>query len=128
MILLDTCTLLWLVAGADRLSAAARERLREGAGELFVSAISAFEIGVKQRKGKLALPMDAERWFTRAVEFHGLLEIPLDSRIAVRSTQLPPLHADPCDRMIVATAQLLGLTVLSPDPRIAAYPEAETVW
>lgn len=128
MILLDTCTLLWLVGGSDRLSATARERLSEAAGELFVSSISAFEIGIKQRKGKLTLPMDAERWFAGALEFHGLLEVPVDARIAVRSTQLPPLHADPCDRMIVATAQLLGLTVLTPDPGIAAYPDADTAW
>ena len=128
MILLDTCTLLWLVAGSDRLPTTAREWLRDGAGEIFVSAISAFEIGIKQRKGKLTLPMDAERWFAGALEFHGLSEVPVDSRIAVRSTQLPPLHADPCDRMIVATAQLLGLTILTPDPGIAAYPGAETAW
>lgn len=128
MILLDTCTLLWLVSGGDRLSASARERLRENAGQLFVSAISAFEVGVKHRKGKLTLPMDAERWFAAAVEFHGLSEVAIDSRIAVRSTQLPPLHADPCDRILVATAQVVGLTVLTPDPLIAAYSEAEAVW
>lgn len=128
MILLDTCTLLWLVGDQSRLSPRARERLREGAGELFVSAISAFEIGIKQRKGKLSLPLEPEPWFEEAVDFHGLAEIPVSASIAARSTMLPALNSDPCDRILVATAQLLGLTVLTPDQVIRSYPDTLTDW
>jgi PIN domain nuclease of toxin-antitoxin system len=128
VILLDTCTLLWLVGDQGRLSPRARERLREGAGELFVSAISAFEIGIKQRKGKLSLPLETEPWFEAAADFHGLAEIPVSARIAARSTVLPALSSDPCDRILVATAQLLGLTVLTPDELIRSYPDTLTDW
>jgi PIN domain nuclease of toxin-antitoxin system len=62
------------------------------------------------------------------MEFHGLTEIPVSGRIACRSTQLPPLHADPCDRIIVATALVSAIAVLSPDPLIAAYPGIEVAW
>ncbi len=128
MLLLDTCTLLWLVGDQGRLSQRARHLLAEHRGLLFVSAISAFEIGIKHRRGGLTLPMAPDEWFEAALGFHGLGEIPVGSRIAARSTQLPPLHADPADRIIVASAQAHGFTILTPDELIRAYPEVETAW
>jgi PIN domain nuclease of toxin-antitoxin system len=98
------------------------------AGDLFVSAISAFEIGLKQKKGRLTLPLPAEQFFAVALSTHGLREVPVDGAIAARSTSLPPLHADPADRMIIATAQRDGLTILTPDPLIHAYPDTRVSW
>ncbi|MBI5481244.1 MAG: type II toxin-antitoxin system VapC family toxin [Deltaproteobacteria bacterium] len=126
--ILDTCTLLWLVADQGHLSPPARAFLAAHAGRLFVSAISAFEIALKQRKGALGLPLPTRTWYSRALEFHGLREVPLDGPIAIAAAELPPLHRDPCDRIIVATAQAHGLTILTPDPAIAAYPGASVVW
>ncbi len=128
MILLDTCTLLWLTSDQSKLSETAKGLLKKGEGNLFVSSISAFEIAVKAKKKKLELPMEAEKWFHKAIDFHGLVEIPVNGSIAVLSTRLPPLHADPCDRMIIATAQLHDLTLLTPDSRIADYPRVRTAW
>jgi PIN domain nuclease of toxin-antitoxin system len=126
--LLDTCTFLWLVAEQERLSPAARAYLAAHAGRLFVSAISGFEIALKQRKGALGLPLPTRTWYSRALEFHGLREAALDGPIAIAAAELPPLHRDPCDRIIVATAQAHGLTVVTPDPAIAAYPGTSVVW
>lgn len=128
MVLLDTCTLLWLAAGSDRLSAPARTRIAGSAGGLFVSAISAFEVGVKSAKGALTLPLPAGEWYEAVLDHHGLAEIPVTGRIAAAATALPRLHADPCDRILVATAIESGLTVLTPDPLVAAYPEVRTEW
>jgi PIN domain nuclease of toxin-antitoxin system len=128
MYLLDTCALLWLVGDQARFSGTLREALTRAAGEIYVSSISAFEIGVKDRKGALELPMPASEWFPRAVDFHGLIALPVDAAIAAASTELPPLHADPCDRMIVATALQHELTVVTPDPLIAAYPGVRARW
>lgn len=128
MLLLDTCTLLWLVAGSRRLSAGAVASIREHRGAIFVSAISAFEVGLKHRKGKLELPVEADLWYREALDFHGLVEIAIDGEIAARSTQLPALHADPCDRFLIATAQLHDLTLLTPDGLIAAYPDVRVAW
>ena len=128
MILLDTCTLLWLAAEPASLSQRAREVLASHHGRLFVSAISAFEVSIKHHKGRLTLPSEPAEWFTRALEFHGLLEIPVNGRIAALSTSLPPLHTDPCDRLIVATAAIHGLTVLTPDPLIRGYPQLSSSW
>jgi PIN domain nuclease of toxin-antitoxin system len=128
VILLDTCVLLWLAADPSRLSKLALDQLSEHRGRLFVSAISAFEIGIKHRKGKLELPMPPDDWYEEALEFHGLAEIPVSGRIASRSTLLPSLHSDPCDRILVATAQQHGVAILTPDPLIQAYPEIRWLW
>ena len=128
MILLDTCTLLWLVADPSKLSDPAKEVLSKEDEPLFISAITAFEIGLKHRKGRLSLPMEADVWYERALAFHGLGEIQVSGKIAARSTMLPELHADPCDRIIVATAQLQNLTILTPDDLIKAYPDTKVVW
>jgi PIN domain nuclease of toxin-antitoxin system len=55
---------------------------------LFISVISGFEIGVKQRKGLLTLPMSAEQWLEQAPDAHGIIPLSIDLKIAVRSTQL----------------------------------------
>src|SRR5688572_30646705 len=98
MFLLDTCTLLWLVSDQSQLSDAARDSIAAGAGGLFVSAISAFEIGVKHEKGKLELPSPPSKWFPRALKLHGIKAVALTPRILLRSTSLPALHSDPMDR------------------------------
>lgn len=128
MILLDTCTLLWLASDQGRLSSDAVRLIREQAGFLFASAITAFEIGLKARRGLLGLPLPAERYYLEALASHGIREIAVDGVIAARSTGLPPLHADPADRILVATAQRHSLTLLTPDPRIRGYPDTRVVW
>ena len=128
MILLDTCALLWLAAYDDHLSATARESIRASAGGLFVSAISALEIGIKVRKGKLRLPQRADRWFPQALAAHGVTELPVTSAIALASAALPKLHDDPADRIIVATALAQGLLVLTPDAKLRAYPKLRSAW
>jgi PIN domain nuclease of toxin-antitoxin system len=128
MTLLDTCVVLWLAADPSKLSAKARKHIGRRQGRLFVSAISAFEIGVKYGRGKLDLPMEPHAWYAEAVDFHGLYEIPVDGVIALLSTALPRQHSDPCDRMIVATAQIHDLELLTPDPLIHAYPDLKVVW
>ncbi len=118
--LLDTCGLLWLVEGGDRLSAAAREQL-EAAPALYVSAISAFEIGLKCRSGKLRLPVPPAEWFEAIVDHHGLGVLPLDWKVCVAATELPPIHRDPCDRFIIAAAKILRIPVVTRDPVFADY-------
>ena len=129
MYLLDTCTLLWLAGNArEKLSSKAIEALTRSPADHCVSAISALEIGIKVRQGKIRIETDARTWFERAVAKHGLHEIPVHGSIAAGSTLLPLLHKDPCDRIIVATAQHYDLVVLTPDDLIAAYPGVTTLW
>ena len=128
MILLDTCTLLWLAADQKKLSPKAKKEIEKNANALFISSISAFEIAVKSRSGKLTLQLSALKWFTRAIDFHGIKEIPVTSDIAIASVELPLLHNDPCDRIIIATAQINNMHILTCDQLITQYKQAEVIW
>ena len=127
MILLDTCTLLWLARG-EGLPPAVAARIDDPEHAIFVSAISALEIGVKVAKGRLTLPMPLGAWWAAVLEQHGLGEVAVEAEIAIASTELPPIHLDPADRILIATARHLGATLLTPDPLIAQYPGVTVAW
>jgi PIN domain nuclease of toxin-antitoxin system len=118
--ILDTCALLWLAEGGDRLSKAARDRI-ENAPIVYVMSISAFEIGIKCRSGKLRLPMPTAEWFQAVVNHHGLAVQPLDWNVCLAAAELPPLHKDPCDRFIIAAAKMRRMPVVTSDNSFTAY-------
>jgi len=128
MLLLDTCTLLWLVSDQKQLSAQAIHEIGNNNHDLFVSAISAFEIAIKCRNKRLELPLPSLDWFAEALDFHGIREIPVTGSIAVSAVQLPPLHNDPCDRIIIATALLNAMKIVTCDTLISQYEGVEVVW
>lgn len=128
MVLLDTCTLLWLAADQKKLSDKAKRTIKEHAGLLCISAISAFEIALKCRSRKIVLPLPALEWFERTLDYHGIKELPVTSAVAVTSVQLPLLHNDPCDRIIIATAKMDTLPVLTCDQLIFQYKEVQVIW
>jgi len=118
--LLDTCAFLWLAAGDEHLSPEALERI-ENAPIVYVSCISAFEIGLKCRSGKLRLPVPAAEWFESIVAHHNLSVLSLDWKVCIAATDLPPIHKDPCDRFIIATAKSRRLPVVTGDPVFASH-------
>jgi PIN domain nuclease of toxin-antitoxin system len=128
MLLLDTCALLWLASDQKRLSAKAAKHIEDSVGSIFVSAISAFEIAIKCRNKKLELPLPPGEWFFEVLDFHGIVEIPITADIAISSVLLPPLHNDPCDRIIIATARLNKMKIITCDPLISGYKQADVVW
>ena len=118
--ILDTCGLLWLVTGQKKLSRSTLKEIAE-APAVYVSAISGFEIALKATRGKLPLPLPPQTWFEQVVEHHGLAVIPLALPVCIAAAQLPPVHDDPCDRFIIATAKLNHLAVVTTDERFAEY-------
>jgi len=118
--LLDTCALIWLAMGGGQLSAKAKQAINEAA-TVYVSSISAFEIAYASAMGKLELPCDVERWYFEVLDRHSLTEVPLSGKIAIASTKLSMVHKDPCDRFIIATAQLEGLSVVTTDRIFRKY-------
>ena len=118
--ILDTCALLWLAQGRGELSEVALQRI-DAAPVVYVSAISGFEIGIKVQKGKLELPARPADWFAAVLAHHNLEVLPLDLEVCIRSTELPALHADPCDRMMIAAAQVHHMPVVTTDPIFAQY-------
>ena len=118
--LLDTCALIWLAMGGGSLSERAKQAIEE-ATAVYVSSISAFEIAYAAARGRLELPCDAERWYFEVLENHRLTEVLLSGKIAIASTKLPMVHKDPCDRFIIATAQLESLSVVTADRIFRKY-------
>ena len=120
LILLDTCTFLWLADAKANLPPAVKAALR-ASSERFVSAISAFEIGYKNAQGKLNLPSAPAIWFQENCAARGIRTLPINESIALRASQLPLHHRDPADRFIIATALEFDARILSPDPCFSAY-------
>ena len=131
MIVLDTHTWVWWVAMPERLSKAARTAVEKATadGTLFVSSISVWELHLLVARDRLVLTMDTEEWISRSEALPFLRFVPVDNRIAARSVHLPPpLHDDPADRIIVATALTLGARLVTRDRRLLDYEPARAVW
>jgi PIN domain nuclease of toxin-antitoxin system len=126
--LLDTCTLIWLINGGLDLSPGARQACSDPAAMLYVSAASAWEIAIKQGRGKLVLQHPIADWWKKALERHRLKELPISGATAISSVALPPIHSDPADRLLIATAQQHRLNFLTPDTTIAKYPDLIVTW
>jgi PIN domain nuclease of toxin-antitoxin system len=128
MILLDTCVILWLSGDSSLISPPVRRALVAPGQQVFVLAISAYEIGQKARRGLLKLPKPIDQWFESVKIQHSLEELPVTGLIASRATLLPPIHQDPFDRLLIAAAQVQNLTLATPDPLIRQYPDINTLW
>lgn len=129
VILLDTHVLLWWALDPVQLSQRAHEVLAimEQQGG-FASAISIWELAIKVKRGKLELPITVDDFAAR-IERGGTVQLlPVDTTIWLRSVALSWEHSDPADRVIVATALLRGLPLLTKDTTIQAFAQVACVW
>lgn len=126
-LLLDTCTFLWIVSDSSRLSGHARKSFADPGNEVYLSAVSAWEVAVKHSLGRLPLPVPPEDFVSLQRKEHGIEPLVLDEDSALHVAKLPELHHDPFDRMLVAQALVHGLTLLTPDDAIRQYPVL-TAW
>jgi PIN domain nuclease of toxin-antitoxin system len=120
-LLVDTCTFLWL-AGGGRLSEAAAAAIRTPSHEVFLSAVSVWEITSKYLAGRLPLPEPPDRLIPTERRLRGIEALPFDEESAFHALRLPRLHRDPFDRMLISQAIAQSLTIVTPDPLIAQYP------
>ena len=97
-------------------------------GRLWVSAISAWEIALLVQRGRLVLRLPVRDWVARSEALSGLQILPVDTAVGLRAVELTGLHRDPADRMIVASAELLGAVLITRDERLRAYSGIPTVW
>jgi PIN domain nuclease of toxin-antitoxin system len=125
--LLDTCTFLWIIAGARDLSPNASKIFINPAHEIMLSAVSVWEISLKHALGKLPLPTALDQFIVTNRERHGITALPLDERAVLHLHKLPALHRDPFDRMLICQAIEHDCVLLTPDPLILQYP-ARTHW
>ena len=121
-ILLDTCTFLWVITDAPELSITARQLFTDASNEVYLSAVSTWEIAVKHALGRLPLPQSPERFIPTQRERHGIDPLPLEEEATLYLPRIPGYHKDPFDRMLVCQAIVHGLIILTPDELILRYP------
>lgn len=126
-LLVDTCTFLWLATDDRRLSAAAREACRDPANRVYLSALSALEIAIQHRLGRLPLPETPRRYVTSRREWLRIRPLPFTEDAAAHDAVLSAVHRDPFDRGLVAQAILEGMTIVTPDEVFTRYP-APLLW
>jgi len=120
-LLLDTHLLLWVASKPSRLSTAARKLIEAPENELFFSAVSLWEIAIKRGLGRKDFKADA-RLLRRGLLDNGYHELAMVSEHAVAIDNLPPIHKDPFDRMLITQAMVEGITLLTVDATLAQYP------
>ena len=125
LLLLDTHVWVWAQLGLIQLlSRAALQAIRsaESVGNLRISVISIWELAMLEQRGRVALPMNIRTWIDRALSKPGIAVTSLTPDIMIESVHLPgELHGDPADRMLVATARILGATLATKDAQLIRY-------
>lgn len=122
--LLDTHILIWFLQDPERLAPRVRKELADPTNELWLSPISTWEALLLQRKGRLRLRQDFVDWISLSTP--GIQQVPLTHEIVVAAEQLP-LHQDPADRFIAATAQVHDLTLVTADQRLLGLGTIRTL-
>ena len=125
--LLDTHTFLWWNLDDPHLSATAREFIARGSNEIFLSAASAWEIAIKAAKGRLILPASPDQYVADRMRLHRFSALPIELSHALQVYQLPDIHQDPFDRLLIAQSQLEDLPILTGDSEIGRY-KVEMIW
>ena len=120
-LLLDTHIFLWYISGDKKLAEGAKDTIRHPANEVYLSVVSLWEAIIKSRLGKLPLPLSPESYLPEPRERHRITSMPLDEASVRRLAQLPALHRDPFDRMLICQAIEHNLTLVTVDPEIRSY-------
>ena len=124
-VLLDTHIAVWVILDSPRLTERARDLISAPGTEVYVSAVSLWEIAIKHglnRTGPNAMPISARQargWF----EASNFRSLPVTDAHAVAVEALPPHHSDPFDRLLIAQARTEPMRLLSHDAALAAYGE-----
>jgi PIN domain nuclease of toxin-antitoxin system len=131
LIVLDTHAWVWFVSNPELLSRKATAAVADAVSEkrVFISSISAWEVALLVARGRLLLTMEVGEWVARTESLPFFQFVPVNNAIAVKSVVLPgPLHADPADRVIIATALTLGAPIITKDRKLRSYPHIKTIW
>ncbi|GAB7143978.1 type II toxin-antitoxin system VapC family toxin [Mycobacterium riyadhense] len=122
--LVDTHVWLWMQSDPDRLRDETRAIVADVRNNILFSAASAWEIAIKYRLGKLALPEAPASYVPDRMRRSGTPMLPIEHAHVLRTAELPDHHRDPFDRVLVAQAQLLDLTIVTADDQLSAYDVA----
>lgn len=125
--ILDTHTFLWWVVDDPQLSPLCRQIITDGSNTIYFSVASAWEIAIKYQIGKLPLPDRPDIYVTDRVKTNGFEILGINLHHALHTSDLPLLHRDPFDRILIAQSKTENIPLLTADPLIAQY-DVLTVW
>jgi PIN domain nuclease of toxin-antitoxin system len=121
ILLVDTHLLLWAAGQPQKLSRKARRLLEDADSQLWFSAASLWEVAIKHALGREDFHVEPHR-LRRALNDNGWQELAISGEHALAALRLPPIHKDPFDRMLIAQAQVEGVTLATSDDVVARYP------
>jgi PIN domain nuclease of toxin-antitoxin system len=125
--LVDTGVFLWNFGEPHKLGPRVSELLRQSDESVFISAATSWEIAIKVASGKLRLPEPPRDFLRTRLAIVGFRPLPMTHEHALAAGELPKLHTDPFDRMLVAQAQTEGMILITSDRQLLKYP-VETLW
>ena len=131
MIVLDTHAWIWFVNDPRQLSAPARRAAEEAMSReaIYISSISAWEVALLAASGRIELTISVQDWIAGSEALPFFNFVPVDNAIFIRSVFLPgPIHSDPADRIIIATAIMKGMPVVTRDEKIRKYSKIKSIW
>ncbi len=120
-LLLDTQSFLWFISGSTRLSESARQLIEAEDNQSFISMASLWEMGIKVSLGKLTLDQPFETMIPQQLAQNGIEVLQIEFLHVAVVANLPFHHRDPFDRLIVAQANVEGMSIISSDEMLAAY-------
>ena len=121
IILIDTCDFLWFVSGNEKLPGRSKREIENPNNTVFLSVVSLWEVIVKQQLGKLPLPKPAAQYVPEQRDRHRILSLNLDESAVKRLSDLPLIHRDPFDRMLICQSLDRGIRMASSDPIMTEY-------
>ncbi len=121
-LLLDTHALLWYATGDSKVSARALSAIGDLGSRCYLSVATVWEIVLKYRTRKLSLPYPPAKFLESATREMRLIVLPVELGHALRTLELPPIHRDPFDRLLVAQALVEGMQLVTADEELSKYP------
>ena len=131
MIVLDTHAWIWFISNPDLLSKRAKKAVNAAVKDksILISSISAWELALLVTKKRMKLTLDVTDWIAKSESLPFIQFIPVTNSIAIKSVNLPlPLHPDPADRIIIATALSVGAPLVTKDKKLLGYESVKTIW
>ncbi len=125
--LIDTHTFLWWTTDDPQLSVTARDLIADGDNEIFLSAASVWEMVIKTARGKLILPEVPADYIISRMSRYRLRALPIQMDHTLKVYELPPIHQDPFDRMLIAQSLTESIPLVTKDDTIRQYG-LETIW
>jgi PIN domain nuclease of toxin-antitoxin system len=127
-LLLDTHVWIWLSMEDKKSLSSKAIKTMQQASLKFISAISCWELAKLVEKGRIGFSIPTLTWIRRSFQEYEIRMVELTAEIAVESTQLKGMHADPADQIIAATSRVTGMPLVTSDKRLRQLNGVETIW